>query len=408
MSPAADVVVTGLGAVTPLGGDVATTWQAVLEGRSGVSELKEEWAAKLPVRIAAQAATDPADHLSRTRLKRLDRCEAFALLAAREAWADAGLADTGVPGERLAVSIGSGFGGVHTLITQNRVLEQRGPRRVSLFSLIMSMPNGAAANVGIEFGARAGVHAVNSACATGAESVSLGLDIIRSGRADVVVAGGTEAGISPNLIAGFTVLRAMSTRNHDPVGACRPWDRNRDGFVLGEGAGILILERAEHAQARGARIHARLAGAGISSDGFDMVEPDPEGRGGAAAIRLALADSGIAAADIAHVNAHATGTPVGDIAELVAIRASVGSRPVLTATKSMTGHLIGAAGAVESIFTVLAVRDGVIPPTLNLHNPDDLLGFDVAVGEPRRLEVCAAMSNSFGFGGHNVALVFAR
>ncbi|MFI7212819.1 beta-ketoacyl-ACP synthase II [Micromonospora maritima] len=403
-----DVVVTGLGATTPLGGDVASTWDAMLAGRSGVSALTQEWAAQLPVRIAAQLAVDPAEVLDRVKLRRLDRSEAIAIIAARQAWADAGLADAGPDPERLAVSVGSGIGGATTLLAQDDILEASGPRRVSPHTVPMLMPNGPAAWVGLELGAKAGVHSVASACATGAEAIALGLDIIRAGRADVVVAGGTEAVIHPLPIAGFASMRAMSTRNDDPEKASRPWDKGRDGFVLGEGAGVVVLERAEHAAARGARVYARLAGAGITSDAYDIVQPHAEGEGAIRAIARAVADADVARTDIVHVNAHATSTPVGDMLEIGALRQAVGDHPVLTATKSMTGHLLGAAGALESIATILAIRDGVIPPTINLDDPDDGLSLDVAAHKARHLEIPAALNNAFGFGGHNVALVFTR
>ncbi|WBB95298.1 beta-ketoacyl-ACP synthase II [Solwaraspora sp. WMMA2080] len=403
-----DVVVTGLGATTPLGGDVAATWDAMLNGKSGVDKLTHDWAAQLPVRIAAELASEPAERLDRVKLRRLDRSEAIALIAAGEAWTDAGLGDAGVDRERLGVSIGSGIGGALTLLAQDDILEASGPRRVSPHTVPMLMPNGPAAWVGLEFGAQAGVHSVASACATGAEAIALGLDMIRAGRADVVMAGGTEAVVHGLPIAGFAAMRAMSTRNDDPERASRPWDKGRDGFVLGEGAGVVVLERAEHAAARGARVYARLAGAGLTSDGYDMVQPHPEGLGAARAIRLALADSGVSGGDIVHVNAHATSTPAGDLAELVALREAIGDHPVLTATKSMSGHLLGAAGALESIATILAIRDSVVPPTINLDDPDDQLDLDVAAQKARPMDVPAALNNSFGFGGHNVALVFTR
>ncbi|WP_406071988.1 beta-ketoacyl-ACP synthase II [Micromonospora sp. NBC_01638] len=403
-----DVVVTGLGATTPLGGDVASTWDAMLAGRSGVSALTQEWAAQLPVRIAAQLAVEPSEVLDRVRLRRLDRSEAIAIIAAQQAWADAGLAGSDLDGERLAVSVGSGIGGATTLLAQDDILEASGPRRVSPHTIPMLMPNGPAAWVGLELGAKAGVHSVASACATGAEAIALGLDIIRSGRADVVVAGGTEAVIHPLPIAGFSSMRAMSTRNDDPERASRPWDRGRDGFVLGEGAGILVLERAEHAAARGARVYARLAGAGITSDAYDIVQPHAEGEGAIRAIAKAIADADVAKQDIVHVNAHATSTPVGDMLEIGALHKALGDHPVLAATKSMTGHLLGAAGALESIATILAIRDGVIPPTINLDDPEPGLTLEVAANKARHMEIPAALNNAFGFGGHNVALVFAR
>ncbi|MFG3423584.1 beta-ketoacyl-ACP synthase II [Micromonospora sp. NPDC048063] len=403
-----DVVVTGLGATTPLGGDVASTWDAMLAGRSGVSALTQEWAEQLPVRIAAQLAVDPAGLLDRVKLRRLDRSEAIAIIAAQQAWADAGLADSGLDRERLGVSVGSGIGGALTLLAQDDILEASGPRRVSPHTIPMLMPNGPAAWVGLELGARAGVHSVASACATGAEAIALGLDMIRAGRADVVVAGGTEAVIHQLPIAGFSSMRAMSTRNDEPERASRPWDKGRDGFVLGEGAGILVLERADHAAARGARVYARLAGAGITSDGYDIVQPHPEGEGAIRAIAKAIADADVARSDITHVNAHATSTPVGDVAEIKALHEALGDHPVLSSTKSMSGHLLGAAGALESIATILAIRDSVVPPTINLDDPDDGLTLDVAANKARHMDIPAALNNSFGFGGHNVALVFTR
>ncbi|MBX6355672.1 MAG: beta-ketoacyl-ACP synthase II [Micromonosporaceae bacterium] len=403
-----EVVVTGLGATTPLGGDAASTWEAMLAGRSGVSALTEDWAAQLPVRIAARLATDPSTVLDRVKLRRLDRSEAIALVATQEAWRDAGLDSAGVDPERLAVSVGSGIGGAITLLNQDDILETSGPRRVSPHTVPMLMPNGPAAWVGLELGARAGVHSVASACATGAEAVARGMELIRAGRADVVVTGGTEAVIHPLPIAGFAAMRAMSTRNDEPEKASRPWDRARDGFVLGEGAGILVLERADHAAARGARVYARLAGAGITSDGYDIVQPDPAGTGQIRAVAAALADADLAKTDIRHVNAHATSTPTGDVSEVRVVRAALGDHPVLTSTKSMTGHLLGAAGAVESIATILAIRDSVVPPTINLDDPDDGVDLDVAAHKARPLDIPAALNNSFGFGGHNVALIFTR
>jgi 3-oxoacyl-[acyl-carrier-protein] synthase II len=402
-----DVVVTGLGATTPLGGDVASTWDAMLAGKSGVSALTHDWAAPLPVRIAAQLRVDPADSMDRVKLRRLDRSEAVALIAAHEAWRDAGLAESEVDRERLAVSVGSGIGGALTLLAQDDLLEASGPRKVSPHTIPMLMPNGPAAWIGLELGAQAGAHCVASACATGAEAIALGVDIIRAGRADIVVAGGTEAVIHSLPIAGFASMRAMSTRNDDPERASRPWDKARDGFVLGEGAACLVLERADHAAARGARVYARIAGTGITSDGFDIVQPHPEGAGFVRAVKIALRDADLTGTDIVHVNAHATSTPTGDMAEIAGLRVAIGDHPVLTATKSMTGHLLGAAGALETVATVLAVYHDVIPPTINLDDPEDGL-LDVAAHKARHLEVPAALNNSFGFGGHNVALIVTK
>jgi 3-oxoacyl-[acyl-carrier-protein] synthase II len=401
-----EVVVTGLGATTPLGGDVASTWEALVAGRSGVSALTQDWAAQLSVRIAAQLAVEPTETLDRVHARRLDRSEMTAIVAAREAWADAGSPE--IESERLAVSIGTGIGGAQTLLSQDDILEAHGPRRVSPHTVPMLMPNGPAAWVGLELRAQAGVHCVASACATGSEAIALGLDIIRSGRADIVVAGGTEAVIHPLPIAGFASMRAMSTRNDEPEQASRPWDKGRDGFVLGEGAGVVVLERADHARARGARVYARLAGAGLTSDGYDIVQPHPDGDGAVRAIKAALRDAELEPLDITHVNAHATSTPIGDMGEIKGLRRALGDHPVITSTKSMTGHLLGAAGAVESIATILAVHHGIVPPTINLDDPDDDLDLDVAAHKARHLEIPAALNNSFGFGGHNAVLVFTR
>jgi 3-oxoacyl-[acyl-carrier-protein] synthase II len=401
-----EVVVTGLGATTPLGGDVASTWDAMLAGRSGINALTQEWAEQLPVRIAGTLAVEPT--IDRVQARRMDRSEQVAVVAAREAWADSGLADTDLDPERLGVVVGSGIGGAVTLLNQDDILEASGPRRVSPHTIPMLMPNGPAAWIGLELKARAGVHAPTSACATGAEAIAWALDMIRSGRADVVVAGGTESVIHPLPIAAFASMRAMSTRNDEPEKASRPFDKGRDGFVLGEGSGIIVLERADHAKARGAKVYARLAGAGMTSDGFDIVQPDPQGGGATRAIALALKDAGIPKGDVVHVNAHATSTPVGDVAEIIALHKALGDHPVVTSTKSMTGHLLGAAGAVESIATILAVHNGVIPPTINLDDPDDKVDLDVVAHKARHMDIPAALNNSFGFGGHNAALVFAR
>lgn len=402
-----DVVVTGLGATTPLGGDVASSWAALLEGRSGIGLLSEDWAAQMPARVIGRLAVEPGDLIDRVQARRLDRCQQLALLAAREAWADAGSPD--VDPERLAVVVGTGVGGALTMLSEDDVLEERGPSRVSPMAVPMLMPNGSAATVGLELQARAGVHTPVSACAAGSEGISLGLDLIRAGRADVVVCGGAEACIHPLPMAGFSRMRALSTRNEDPEHASRPFDKARDGFVLGEGAGLIVLERADFARARGARIYARLAGAGVSCDSFDLVQPHPDGEFAALAIRLALRSAGIDASEIGHVNAHATATPVGDLAEAGAILAAIGDGAAVAGTKSMTGHMLGASGAVEAIFTILALRDQIVPGTQNAEDLDDdprVQALDIVRGAPRKTMLHAAVNDSFGFGGHNVALVF--
>jgi 3-oxoacyl-[acyl-carrier-protein] synthase II len=403
------VVVTGLGATTPLGGDLPSTWTAALDGRSGVRLLPFDWADQLPVRIAAAAAVDPSEVLDRVAARKLDRSQQFALIAARQAWTDADIPDPNP--ERVGVVLASGIGGVTTLLDAYDVLKARGARRVSPHTVPMLMPNSSAAAVSLDIGARAGVHTTVSACSSGAEALGYAMEMIRSGRADVVVAGGTEAAIHPLPMAGFAAMMALSTRNDEPEHASRPYDKGRDGFVLGEGAGVVVLESEEHARARGARIYAELAGQGLTSDAYHIAAPDPTGAGAARAIRMAVADAGLDPSDIAHLNAHATSTPVGDVAEATAIRAALETHTdnvAVSATKSMTGHLLGAAGAVESIFTILALHHRLAPPTINVDDPDDEVRLDIVTKRPRPLPPgpIAAVNNSFGFGGHNVALVF--
>lgn len=401
------VVVTGLGAVTPLGADVPTTWDGLLASRSGARTLDDDWAEDLPVRIAAPVPVDPAEALGRVAARRLDRSQQFAVLAAREAWADAGR--PAVAPERLAVAVSSGIGGVTTLLDAADVLAARGPRGVGPHTVPMLMPNGPAAVVALELGARAALTSPTSACASGGESVAAALDLLRRKRADVVVCGGTEAAVTPLLLAGFAAMRALSGRQEQPGAASRPFDKGRDGFVLAEGAAVLVLERASTARARGAHVHAELAGAGLSSDAHHVAAPHPDGAGAARAIAAALSDAGATAEDVVHVNAHATGTPLGDLAESRALRSALGPRaervPV-SATKASTGHLLGAAGALEAVFTVLALERGLAPPTRNLDDPDDEIALDVVQVRPRPLPPGVALSTSFGFGGHNVALAF--
>jgi 3-oxoacyl-[acyl-carrier-protein] synthase II len=412
------VVVTGLGATTPLGGDVASTWSALLAGASGVRPLVWEGVEELPVRFAAQLAVEPDEVLPKHRLRRMDRNEAIALIAAQEAWRHAGYAhgdEDGfkVDGDRLGVVVSSGIGGLHTALNSYSVFLEKGWSRVSPFTGPMLMPNGAAGMVGIEFGAQAGVHAMVSACASSADGIGYAIDMIRSGRADVVIAGGTESCVHPLQMASFGAMRAMSTRNEEPERASRPYDKNRDGFVLGEGAAVMIFESEEHALARGATIHAVAAGAGYSGDAYDIVLPDPSGSGQSKAMVRALKNAGLQPEDIVHINAHATSTPAGDIAELTSIKAALGDqakRLCITGTKSMTGHVLGGAGALESLITVLSLREGVVPATANLDDLDDAVDLDIVRGEPRKLPdgPIAALNNSFGFGGHNTAVAFQR
>ncbi|MEU8516616.1 beta-ketoacyl-ACP synthase II [Kitasatospora sp. NPDC048722] len=401
---AGQVVVTGLGATTPLGGDVPSTWAAMLAGQSGIAAIEEAWAADLPARIAGRLKVEPSEVMDRVQARRLDRCEQIALIAARQAWADAGSPE--VDPERLAVVIGTGTGGAVTMLAQDDVLEASGVRKVSPHTVPMLMANGPAAWVSIELGARAGAHTPVSACASGAEAIALGLDLIRLGRADVVVAGGAEACICPLPMAGFAQAKAHSTRNDEPTRASRPFDVDRDGFVIGEGAVVLVLERAEFAAARAARTHAALAGAAVTSDAHHITAAAAEGQ--VRAMRRAVAEAGLAPQDVALVHAHATSTQIGDLAEAESVTEAIGLHPAVTATKSLTGHLFGAAGALGALTAVLAVREGIVPATANLERLDPAVKLDVVAGAPRTGAVPVALTNAFGFGGHNVSLVFTR
>ncbi|HEY7989069.1 MAG TPA: beta-ketoacyl-ACP synthase II [Lapillicoccus sp.] len=408
------IVVTGLGATTPLGGTITETWEGILAGRSGARTIDADWVTKyeLPVTFAAQLAVHPSEVLARHQIKRLDPSAQYALIASRAAWEDAGTPE--IDPERLGVVMGSGIGGVWTLLDQWDVLREKGPRRVYPLAVPMLMPNGPSAAVSLDLGARAGAHTPVSACASGAEGMAYAAEMIRSGRADVVVAGGTEAAIHALPIAGFAAMQALSTRNDEPTKASRPYDTGRDGFVLGEGAAVIVLESEEHAKARGAQIYAVLAGIGMSADAHHITAPEPNGAGASRAMKQAVESAGLSLGDIAHINAHATSTPVGDVAEANAIVRAFGEDlaggiPV-SGTKSMTGHLLGAAGALEALFTILAVRDRLAPATINIDDLDPAIPLDVVRGEHRTLPDgdVAAMDNSFGFGGHNVALVFTN
>ncbi|MEJ5915358.1 beta-ketoacyl-[acyl-carrier-protein] synthase family protein [Pseudokineococcus sp. 1T1Z-3] len=409
-SDARAVVVTGMGATTPLGGDVASTWEAALAGRSGARPLTQPWVEdySLPVTFAGSLAVPANEVLARHETKRLDLSAQYALIAGREAWTQAGTPQ--VDGQRLGVVVGTGIGGITTLINAQDTLRDKGPRRVLPLTVPMLMANGAAGALSIELGARAGAHSPASACATGAEAIAQGAEMIRTGRADVVVAGGTEAAIMALPIAAFASMHALSQRNDEPGTASRPYDVTRDGFVLGEGAGILVLESAAHAAARGAQVLGAIAGAGITSDAHHIAAPDPEGLGATRAMRLALEQAGATPGDVVHVNAHATSTPVGDVAEVVALRAALGAdldQVAVSATKSMTGHLLGGAGALESIFCLKALAEGLAPPTINVTELDPRVDLDVVLDEPRKLVTgpdAVALNNSFGFGGHNAAL----
>jgi 3-oxoacyl-[acyl-carrier-protein] synthase II len=404
------VVVTGIGATSPLGGDVASTWKALLAGESGVSTLDYDWVQTydLPVTFAGQAKVRPETVLERQEFKRLDPSAQLALISAREAWADAGSPD--VAPERILVDYATGIGGLWTLLDGWDTLREKGPRRVLPMTIPMLMPNAAAAAVSMGLGARGGARTVVSACASGTESIANAYEHLQLGLADIVVAGGTEAVIHPMPIASFAAMQALSRRNDEPARASRPYDVDRDGFVLGEGAATLVLETKEHAEARGARIYAELAGSGVTSDSFHITAPDPEGLGASRAVMAALKQAGATPEDVTHINAHATSTPVGDIAEYAALKAVFGEKtssiPV-SATKAATGHLLGGTGALEAVFAVLAVYERTAPPTINLENQDEQIPLDV-VTSPRDLGSGPqlAISNSFGFGGHNAVVAF--
>lgn len=401
------VVITGLGVTSPLGGDVASTWEAALAGRSGVNVLEHDWVEKYdaPVRFAGELAVPAAEVLSVPETRRMDPSAQYAVVAARQAWEDAGT--PAVDPNRLGVVVASGIGGVWTLLSQWDNYKEKGPRRVSPLTVPMLMPNAPAAQVSMLVNARAGAHTPVSACASGTEAIGYGTQMILSGRADMVLAGGTEAPIHPLPLGAFARMQALSTRNDDPQGASRPYDITRDGFVMGEGAGILVLERESHAIARGATIYGRIAGFGITSDAADITAPQAEGQ--ERAMRAALEESGLPTRDIVHVNAHATSTPVGDMGEAGVIATVLPEGPAVSATKSMTGHLLGGAGALESIFVVLALRDRKAPPTINVTQPEPGLEIDLVRDVPRDLPAgdVAAFNNGFGFGGHNASLIIA-
>lgn len=407
------LVITGLGATTPIGGDVPTLWENALAGTPGAKTLEHEWVEKyeLPVTFAAEVMVEPSEVLARPETRRMDRSTQLGMVAARQAWADAGLNEAEVDGERLAVSFATGIGGVWTLLDSWDTLREKGPRRVMPMTVPMLMPNGAAGAISLELGAKAGARTAVSACASGVESLDLAIELLRSGEADVVMAGGTEGAIHPLPLAAFSSMQALSKRNDDPAAASRPYDIDRDGFVMGEGAGALVIETEEHAKARGATIYAELAGSGVTSDAHHITAPDPEALGATRALRKALESAGAAPEEVTHVNAHATSTPVGDKPEYSALKATFGNHleeVCVSATKSQTGHLLGAAGAVESVLTVLALRNRKAPVTINLDNQDPEMPIDVVTGSPRELTSGdqVAVCNSFGFGGHNAVAAF--
>jgi len=403
-----NVVVTAVEATTALGADVDSTWKGLLAGESGIRVLEDDFVDKwdLPVRIGGHLVDPIDDHMGRLDMRRMSYVQRMSKFLGRRMWDAAGSPE--VDPDRFAVVIGTGLGGGEKIVETYDLMNEGGPRKVSPLAVQMIMPNGAAAVVGLDLGARAGVITPVSACSSGSEAIAHAWRQIVMGDADIAVCGGVEGMIEALPIATFSMMRAMSTRNDDPAGASRPFDKDRDGFVFGEAGAMMIIETEEHAKARGAKPLARLLGAGITSDAFHMVAPAPDGLRAGRAMTRAMELAGLTAKDIDHVNAHATATPIGDTAEANALRVAGVDQAAVYAPKSALGHSIGAVGALESILTVMALRDGVIPPTLNYETPDPEINLDVVAGEPRYGDYQYAINNSFGFGGHNVALAFGR
>ena len=406
------VVVTGIGLVTPMGLDRKSTWDSLLEGKSGIDYISLFDAEGYESRIAGEVNEfDATGALGRKEAKRLDRFAQFACVAALEALEHANLNMEKEDADRVGVLIGSGVGGIITITDQHKILLQKGPKRVSPFLVPMMLGDMASGQVSMMIGAKGPNFSTVSACATGADSIGEALEMIRRGRADVVIAGGTEAAVCEIGVAGFNSCMALSTRNEDPQGASRPFDSGRDGFVLGEGAGLIVLESLRHAEQRGANILAELSGYGASSDAHHVTQPHPEGEGAARAMKWAIEDAGIAPDKVDYINAHGTSTPLNDKYETIAMKRMYGDHAyklAISSTKSMTGHLLGAAGGIEAAFTVLAIKDGVVPPTININDPDPDCDLNYVPNNAIKQTVNVAMSNSLGFGGHNASLVFKR
>jgi 3-oxoacyl-[acyl-carrier-protein] synthase II len=406
------VAVTGLGIVCPIGNSVSAAWDAVIAGRSGAAAIERFDASEFPVQFACEVKDfEPGQFVDMKAARRMDRCTHLVVAAARQAEDDAGL-DVAAVGERAGTAIGTALGGVASFEHTVLQLASRGPDRVSPFAIVQTLPNLAAGWVSIELGTRGPLLTQSTACAASNMAIGDALDAIRLGRADLMVCGGTEAPVTPTAVAGFAAMRALSTRNDDPATASRPFDRERDGFVIAEAAAVLVLEELEHARARSARIYAELAGYGVSSDANHVSDPDPVGTNAARAVWMALTDAGLEPADVGYVNAHGTSTPAGDAAETRVLKLVFGDtppqRPLISSTKGATGHTLGAAGAVEAVFTVLALHQGVLPPTINQFVADPSCDLDYIPNEARREQVDAALSNSFGFGGHNSVVAFRR
>ncbi len=405
------VVITGLGPVTPIGVGGKAFHRAQLAGQSGVGPITRFDASSLPVRIAAQVEVNPEEYIDKRELRRLDRFVQYALIAAELALKDAGLDPGALDPERVGTLVGTGIGGMETWEAQSRVFLERGPNRLSPFFIPMMISNMASAHIAMRYGFRGPSSTVVTACATGSDAIGNAFRMVQLGEADIVLAGGTEAAITPMAIGAFAVMRALSTRNEEPHRASRPFTLSRDGFVMGEGAGVLVLEEYEHARRRGARIYAEVLGFGRSADAHHITEPHPEGLGAALAMERAIRDAKVPKEAIGYINAHGTSTPVGDRAEVLAIKRVFGEHArklMVSSTKSQIGHLLGAAGAVEAIATVQALYHGVIPPTINLDDPDPELDLDFVPHTPREAQVQYALSNSFAFGGQNAVLLFGR
>lgn len=406
------VVVTGIGLVTPVGLNSESTWNSLVEGRSGIDYISLFDAEGYESRIAGEVDNfDASAALGRKEAKRLDRFSQFACVAALEALEQANLNMEKEDADRVGVLIGSGVGGIITISDQHKILLKRGPKRVSPFLVPMMLGDMASGQVSMMIGAKGPNFSTVSACATGADSIGEALEMIRRGRADVVIAGGTEAAICEIGVAGFNSCMALSTRNEDPQGASRPFDSDRDGFVLGEGAGLLVLESLEHAEKRGANILAEMSGYGASSDAHHVTQPHPDGEGAARAMKWAIEDAGITPDKVDYINAHGTSTPLNDKYETIAMKRMYGDHAynlAISSTKSMTGHLLGAAGAIEAAFTVLAIKNDIVPPTINIENPDPDCDLNYIPNTAKKQPVNVAMSNSLGFGGHNASLVFER
>ncbi len=406
------VVITGMGAITPVGNDVGQTWESIKAGRSGIARITLFDPSDMATQFAGEVKNfNPAERFGHKEARRMDRVTQFAMEACSQAVTSSGLLENGIDRDRVGVVIGSGVGGVGTLLEQYDVLKSRGPRRVSPFLIPMMLADTSAAQIAIEYGLRGPNMAIITACATGTNAIGEAFEMVTRGAADAILAGGTEAGILPLTIAGFNMMGALSTRNDDPAGACRPFDANRDGFVISEGAVVLVIESLEHAQARGATIHAEIVGYGTSVDANHMAAPLETGDGARLAMQNALDRAGLAPEVVDYLNAHGTSTRLNDVSETRAIKTVLGEHAYdipVSSTKSMTGHLLGGAGALEALICVNVLEDGIIPPTINYEVPDPDCDLDYVPNEARQADVQMAMSNSFGFGGHNACVILRR